>query len=208
MVFMFKKRLSLSHLRTISGKLVVVGLLMAAMLLTGVLASGGSLHAQAAPARPMAAAGSWTSTGSLQTARSDHTATLLSNGRVLVAGGSTHGGPGGALASAELYNPATGTWTATGSMQAARWEYTATLLPTGRVLVVGGRDNGVTAQSSAELYDPATGTWTATSSMQTARFFHTATLLPNGRVLVAGGWNDQAPAVIELSAFMPSWGCL
>jgi len=121
-------------------------------------------------------------TGSLATARYFHTATLLPNGKVLVAGGAIGYTP---LASAELYDPATGTWTATESLHTARFFHTATLLPNGKVLVAGGAGNGYLA--SAELYDPATETWTATGSLHTARDLHTATLLPNGKVLVAGG---------------------
>ena len=96
--------------------------------------------------------GTWTATGSLGTARADHTATLLPSGKVLVAGGVN----GGALSSAELYDPATGTWTATGSMGTARYIHTATLLPSGKVLVAGG-DSGSGSLSSAELYDPGLG---------------------------------------------------
>ncbi len=107
-----------------------------------------------------------------------HTATLLPNGQVLVAGGAPY------LASAELYDPATGTWAATGSMATTRAAHTATLLPNGQVLVAGGTGSDPT---SAELYNPATGTWTATRSMSTGRAYHTATLLPNSQVLVAGG---------------------
>ena len=125
-------------------------------------------------------------TGSLAAARVVHTATLLPNGKVLVAGGS---GNSGFFASAELYDPASGTWTATGSLAAARQTHTATLLPNGKVLVTGGL-NGSNL-TSAELYDPASGTWTTTGSLAAARYRHTATLLPSGKVLVAGGTGNS-----------------
>ena len=121
-------------------------------------------------------------TGSLATARLNHTATLLPNGKVLVAGGL-----GGTLASAELYDPANGTWAATGSLATGRYWHTATLLPNGKVLVVGGRDSSLNTLASAELYDPTSGTWTVTGSLATARYSHTTTLLPSGKVLVVGG---------------------
>ena len=104
--------------------------------------------------------------GSLNTARWQHTATLLNNGQVLVAGGFESSD--NASASAEFYNPATGTWTATGSLNTARYEHTATLLPNGQVLVAGGQGNSGHL-TSAELYSPANGTWTATGSLNTAR---------------------------------------
>jgi len=108
------------------------------------------------------------------------TATLLNNGKVLIAGGDT--------ASAELFNPSTGAFTATGSMTVSRSGHTATLLPDGRVLIAGGilsgPDSLVTA--SAELYDPVSGGFTSTGSMSEGRYGHTATLLLDGTVLVAG----------------------
>ena len=131
-----------------------------------------------------AEAASFTNTGAITTPRIIHTATLLPNGKVLVAGGYN----GGFLLSAELYDPATGTWTVTGPLITARYYHTATLLPNGKVLVAGGQ-NASGYLSSAEMYDPATGIWTATGPLNFARFEHTATLLPNGKVLIAGGYD-------------------
>ena len=91
-----------------------------------------------------------------------------------------------------------GTWTATGSMATARYDFKATLLNNGKVLVTGGVDASRNATASAELYDPSTGIWTATTPMTTRRSAHTATLLPDGRVLVAGGYNTTATASAEL----------
>src|SRR5436190_1009293 len=102
-------------------------------------------------------------TGSLNIGRYFHTATLLSNGKVLVAGGY-----GGAFISEELYDPASGTWSATGNLTTARSNPTATLLPNGKVLVAGGVGTHGPL-SSAELYDVASGTWSVTGSLTTAR---------------------------------------
>ncbi len=132
-------------------------------------------------------------TGSLHDARGNHTATLLPNGKVLVAGGYGPAGQIGYLITAELYDPASGTWSATGSLANARMGHTATLLPNGKVLVAGGKGPSAVPDYSgmgAELYDPASGTWSLTGSLSWPRADHTATLLPNGKVLVVGGASD------------------
>lgn len=152
-----------------------------------VLTTGLCLFALGTTTASAATPGSWSPTGSLTTARAG-IATLLGNGKVLFAGG----GPGssssaGALASAELYDPATGTWSATGSMNAPRAGQTSTLLPNGKVLVAGGANNSNGVLASAELFDPTTGLWTPTGSMTIPRQGHTATLLASGQVLVAAG---------------------
>jgi Galactose oxidase, central domain/Kelch motif len=136
-----------------------------------------------------AAAPSWHAAGSLATARTLHTATLLDSGNVLVVGGdSSYGNAGtGVLSSVEVYNAATGAWSAAASnLINARYGHTATLLPSGKVLVAGGASSASTRLSSAELYDPTTGLWSATGSMLSGHQQHTATLLPNGKVLVVG----------------------
>ena len=131
-----------------------------------------------------AASGTFTTTGSMSTVRTNDTATLLQNGEVLIAGGAFGGTP--TLTSAELYNPATGTFTPTGSMVTQHVFQTATLLAGGQVLVAGGGTN------AAELYNPATGKFTATGSMTTGRVQASAALLNNGQVLVAGGGASTA----------------
>jgi probable HAF family extracellular repeat protein len=147
--------------------------------------------------------GGWNSSGSLATAdvydstsgsfsrlehlmsspRQDHTATLLDNGQVLIAGGYYLDD----LSSAELYDPISGKFTATGSMSDARQWHTATLLDNGKVLITGGL-NGTSKLSSAELYDLGTGNFTPTAnSMSSPRYGHAATLLGSGKVLITGG---------------------
>jgi hypothetical protein len=132
---------------------------------------------------------SWRVTHSLNTARSGHTATLLQNGMVLVAGGSDSNF--NRSASAELYDLASGTWTATGSLNTARNMHTATLLQNGIVLVAGGVDSNISISATAELYDPASGTWSATGSLKTARAGHTATLLQNRMIVLVAGGEDS-----------------
>jgi hypothetical protein len=135
------------------------------------------------------ASGAWTITGNLNVRRSfSPAAVLLKNGKVLIAGGFASD-VGDTTTSAEIYDPAVGTWTVTGSMHVPRYRHTLTRLQDGRVLVVGGtyddffgyRTNG------AELYDPETGTWTMIASLPNGLDGHTATLLPSGKVLISGG---------------------
>src|SRR5689334_5918789 len=130
--------------------------------------------------------GTFSATGNMTTPRGAHTATLLFNGKVLITGGNQHNQhafPDVVLASAELYDPATGTFAPTGDMTMPRAGHSATLLADGRVLITGGRP-GV---ASAELYDPSTGTFTATGDMINPSRSQTSTLLGNGKVLIAGG---------------------
>jgi N-acetylneuraminic acid mutarotase len=153
--------------------------------------------------------GTWTTTGSLNTARTAHTATLLQNGQVLATGGQDTSK--NILTSAELYNLATGKWTFTGSTATPRLDHTATLLANGEVLVAGGY-LGVDAHyqplytATAELYNPSTGTWKATGSMTVPRAFHGATLLPSGQVLVAGGSNADGSSNFSAELYDPSTG--
>ena len=105
----------------------------------------------------------WNTTGPMSEARGLHTATLLLDGRVLVAGGND---ANRAVIYAELYDPASGTWTATGPLIAARYGHTAAVLRDGRVLVTGGSDAD-SAVTDAELYDPASGSWSVTGDMAT-----------------------------------------
>ena len=136
---------------------------------------------------PSGATGLWSRAASLATGREEHTATLLPNGKVLVAGGTD--GRGKVLASAELYDPVRNRWTSAGSMAATRIGHTATLMASGKVLVAGGLVLPFPAPSlaSTELYDPASNKWSPAAPMIESRTRHTATLLPDGRVLVVGG---------------------
>ena len=138
----------------------------------------------------ISSSGEVSATGALNNAREAHTATLLPNGKVLVAGGfnnDSSGQPQGQLSTCELYDPATKTWSVTGALADGRDGHTATLLSNGKVLVTGGYDTIGMPLSSSELYDPVLGTWSSTGALVNARYFHTAILIPNGMVLVAGG---------------------
>jgi hypothetical protein len=146
----------------------------------------------------------WTATGSLNAVRAFHTATLLTNGKVLVAGGLDSSQT--SIASAELYDPATESWTTANNLNTARGGHTATSLPNGKVLVAGGRDVSGNASASAELYDPVSGTWTVTNSLHTGRYLHTAVLLPNGMVLIAGGQSTSSNALASAELYNPANG--
>jgi hypothetical protein len=150
------------------------------------------------------ATGNWTFTGHLNAGRLLHTATLLLNGKVLVAGGWPDHTHSGIMSSAELYDPATGIWTRTMGMNVGRASHTATLLFDGRVLVVGGLRG---FPNSAELYDPATENWSFTGSTTTPHFgYHTATLLPNGKVLVAAGYDSNGHVCANAELYDPATG--
>lgn len=147
----------------------------------------------------------FTVVGTMTTARYNQTATLLTNGTVLIAGGKNSSGT--VLSSAEIYTPSTQAFAATGSMNNARESHTATSLYDGTVLIVGG-DNGSSIWSSVEVYSTTSNTSTTTQSMTTPREYHTATLLSTGSVLVAGGisqyWSDLSSAELYSYPFTSS----
>jgi Bacterial Ig-like domain (group 3)/Bacterial Ig-like domain (group 2) len=131
--------------------------------------------------------GTFSATGKLNVPRESHIATLLANGMVLITGGDS-GGSGNLTQTAisELYNPATGTFAETGSLNTARDGHTATLLTDGSVLIAGG--TGLSGYATtAEIYNSTAGTFTNTGTLNNPRFGHSATLLNDGTVLIAGG---------------------
>jgi N-acetylneuraminic acid mutarotase len=149
--------------------------------------------------------GEWTLAAPLLVGRANATATLLGNGKVLVAGGYN----GQSLSVAELYDPVTNTWSAAAPMGTARELHTATLLGNGKVLVTGGFGNGTSGYlASAEVYDPVNNTWSPVASMTTARGEHSATLLNTGKVLVVGGTNGNFSDLASAELYDPlsnSW---
>jgi N-acetylneuraminic acid mutarotase len=151
----------------------------------------------------------WLMADSMSYSRAEHAATLLDDGRVLVAGG--FGAVGAAVAATtaslntvEIYDPSTNTWTTKAAMSAQRAGLTATRLPSGKVLVAGGL-SGATYSATAEVYNPATNTWVATSNSIPggARARHTATLLGNGKVLVVGGMTTGGLSTATAALYDP-----
>ncbi|MBN8231857.1 kelch-like protein [Corallococcus macrosporus] len=195
-----------THQWTPTGNLTVPRYFAAASLLPSgqVLVTGGegAQGGQVATAELYTpATGTWKPTGSMAVSRRYHTQTTLPDGRVLVTSG--YGSPSSTswTRTAELYTPATGVWSSAGNLAYGRVDHTATVLPSGRVLVVGGFayiTNGSYHTNTAEIFDPALGTWTTTSRMLIEREGHTATLLPTGKLLVAGGYYGYAHISAEL----------
>jgi hypothetical protein len=126
----------------------------------------------------------------MSTARMNHTATLLYTGKVLIVGGQSGSNASSALSTAELYDPQSNAFSATGGMSTARALHTATVLIGGKVLVCGGL-NGSGALRSCETYDPSTGLFASAGQMVSARQGHTATQLDSGKVLIAGGSDNN-----------------
>jgi hypothetical protein len=178
-----------------------------------------SLVATSISIHVVAPASGFTPAGRMQNPREDHTMTVLNDGKVLVAGGMVWFAPQNqdgcllsvcfvlsALASAEIFDPAAGTFTSTAAMTANRVFHTATLLGDGRVLVAGGDDRHTNTYDTAEIFDPSTGVFTLTGNMVYARSGHTATLLASGKVLLAGGAGAQAVAPLSEELFDPATG--
>jgi hypothetical protein len=149
---------------------------------------------------------------SMMEPRAHHTATLLPNGKVLIAGGGVTSSALGVgpldftpqlmvvlpSNTAELFDPQTGTFAPAGTMNTGRSSHTATLLPDGTVLLCGGAigwftTSGYVSENTAEIYDPATGSFKDASTMNTGKFWHTATPLPNGTVMLVGGIDRDLP---------------
>lgn len=141
------------------------------------------------------AAGTFSSAGTMTVARDGHTMTMLNNGQVLIAGGETCTSATlcVALNTAELYNPALGTFTATGNLNKARFNASAVRLSTGQVFIAGGFD-GTNYISSGEQYDAATGTFVFNGTLHTPRAGATITVLDNIQVMVAGGTTCNTPS--------------
>lgn len=166
-------------------------------------ASNSAGSAQTTVTIAVTARGSWAPASVLATPVHYLTATALSNGKVLAAGGFS---AGGVVTAASLYDPVANAWASAASMLVARNGHTATRLPDGRVLVAGGSTAGGSPTAAAELYDPAANTWTATASMLMPRENHSATLLPDGTVLVIGGAYSVGNFTASAERYDPATG--
>jgi len=169
------------------------------------------------------ASGQFVPTGNMLQPRYDHTATRLPSGKVLLTGGNTTTAVANYLGTAELYDPATGTFSPTGKvtrlynaetdkffyegeMNAARAKHTATMLADGKVLIAGGAGVNEKTQASAEVYDPASGQFTVTGAMVAARQDHRATLLQSGQVLISGGYDGEGHILASAELYDPATG--
>ena len=134
----------------------------------------------------LAASGTWTGTASLHTARDGHTATLLPNGNVVIAGGENNNQT---VSSSEVYSPTFDSWTASGNLNVARSNASAVILPNGQVLIAGGCVSSCLSGTtrSAELYNSVGGKWSSTGAMLTARTYFSMVRLPSGPD-PGGGW--------------------
>lgn len=150
----------------------------------------------------------FTETGPMTSPRSLHNATLLADGRVLLAGGASGGDASTALVTAELYDPASRSFSPTGSMSVPRLGAASLRLSDGRVMMIGGEDTTGISVASVELYTPATGRWATTGAMGADRVNPTATELPDGRVLVVGGYqgNSSCCALASAEIYDPATG--
>jgi len=155
-----------------------------------------------APPDLAAAPGSVVPAESMRTPRSGHSATLLDNGKVLIAGGMN--GNGKYFSSAEVFDPRANTFATVQEMRVRRVGHTATLLPNGKVLIAGGFDGGYHA--SAELYDPATGTFSPTGPLTEPRSEHQSVLLDSGKVLVIGGVGEGYTFLASAEIYDPTTG--
>jgi WD40 repeat protein len=152
------------------------------------------------------AKGSLHPVGPMQYPRYAHTATLLNDGKVLIVGGMEE--QERSSGTAEVYDPATGTFTETGNLKHKRVGQTATLLKDGRVLIAGGSNEifFLGALRTAEIYDPATGEFTETGDMNIPRLGHRATLLPDGKVLLTGGQLGDESKTASAELYDPATG--
>ncbi|MGC2305074.1 Kelch repeat-containing protein [Candidatus Binatus sp.] len=149
------------------------------------------------------ASATFAETGPMSIGRDECTATMLANGKVLIAGGYQllPDFSGSVLDTAEIYDPASGLFSLTGTMTSPRQGPTATLLPDGKVLITGGIDNNQNVLDTAEMYDPVTGEFSAAGHMTTTRYGHLAAVLGDGDVLIAGGMDNAGSSLKSAELF-------